>query len=204
MSSRRSIKAIVVATAVLGLAACQPSSTSGSSTSTAAAGAPSVSAPAASTPAASTPGTDAPGTANPAPTDGSSASQPADDGGPAMTCTEPKVATGHKIVMPVRRPTQDTMDAKPVKFVCDPNDGHYEGTGTEKPYLFAQTVKAQLALGADQFKTVIVGDLWMHIGDCLSGGSTVQPPLSCSAFPAYDITLDSSGKISAIKEIWHS
>ncbi|GAA2134041.1 hypothetical protein GCM10009760_10880 [Kitasatospora kazusensis] len=121
-----------------------------------------------------------------------------------MSCGTPTPSAGHRIVLPVRRPTQDTLDAKAVTFVCDPNDGHYQGTGAAKSYLFAPTVKAQLALGADQFKTVILGDLWTHIGDCLAGGSTVQPPLSCSAYPAYDITLDASGKINAIKEIWHS
>ncbi|MDH6576491.1 hypothetical protein [Kitasatospora sp. MAP5-34] len=204
MSSRRLIKAVAAATAALGLAACGPTSSSSSSATTAAAAAPSASTAVSAPGASGAPTGFAPSSANPAPTDGASSASATDDGGPAMSCTQPVPAAGHKIVMPVRRPTQDTLDAKAVKFVCDPNDGHYEGTGTEKPYLFAPTVKAQLATGADQFKTVIVGDLWMHIGDCLSGGTTVQPPLSCSAYPAYEITLDSSGKINAIKEIWHS
>lgn len=197
MSSRRLITAVVLATAAFGLTACGPDSTSGGSTSTAAAGAPSASSPVSS---ATPPSTTATGAA---PTAGSS-TPPASDGDPGMSCTEPKLAPGHKIVMPVRQPTQDLMHAKATKFACDPNDGHYVGVGAEKSYLFAPEVKAQLATGAGTFETVVVGDLWMHIGDCLGAGSPVKPPLSCSSYPAYEIALDSSGKVTEIKEIWHS
>lgn len=194
MSSRRLITAVVVAAAACGLAACEPDGTPDGAPATAAAGAPSASAPAAA-PSASRPAKAAPTTGSP--------SQAADDD-PGMTCTEPKLAPGHKVVMPVARPVKDTMFAKPVKFVCDPNDGHYEGTGTEKSYLFAPKVKAQLVTDTTQLKTVVVGDLWVHIGDCLDGGKDVKPPLTCSAFPAYEIAQDSSGNITEIKEIWHS
>ncbi|WP_280700267.1 hypothetical protein [Kitasatospora sp. GP82] len=199
MSSRRLLTTIVLGAAAFGLAGCGPSdSTGGSSAGTAAAAAPQASAPATG-PGAGTPA----GTSKTAP-GGAASDAPGAGAEPGTDCTPTKPAPNHRIVQPVRQPTQDTMYAKGTKFVCDPNDGHYEPTGGETAWHFAPHVKAELATGAGTYKTVAVGELWAHIGDCLNGGAAVKAPLTCSSFPVYDIGQDSTAKITEIREIWHS
>ncbi|KJK56338.1 hypothetical protein [Saccharothrix sp. ST-888] len=199
MSSRRLLTAVVLTAAAFGLAGCGPDNaagtSAGSSTGTAAA------APQASAPVAAAPGA---GTSKAAVPGGTASDAPGAGAEPGTDCTPGKPAAGHRIVQPVKQPTQDTMYAKATKFVCDPNDGHWEATGGETAYHFAPKVKAQLVTDAVTYRTVPLPDLWTHIGDCLAGGQAVKPPLTCSAFPVYDIVQDSTGKITEIKEIWHS
>ncbi|MGK4582242.1 hypothetical protein [Kitasatospora sp. HPMI-4] len=194
MDSRRLITAAVLTVAALGLVGCDPNDPSGNGSggSSAAAAAPQASAPAA-------------GAAQPAPAGASSKAPTVDPGGdPGENCATPKLPAGHKIVQPVAQPKQDTMLAKATTFACDPNDGHWEATGSAARYLFAPHAKAELTNGAAGYTSVAVGELWNHIGDCLDGGQNVKPPQTCSSHPVYDITQGADGKITEIKEIWHS
>ncbi|GAA1140875.1 hypothetical protein F4556_003494 [Kitasatospora gansuensis] len=189
MSARRLLTGVAVVSAVvIGLTGCQKHSTRGSSSNH-------VQAPAASTtPPAPVEKT----TGSPTP----SASSSSDDPDGAGSCTTPAPKAGRKYVQAVKPPKQDTLYVKDAKFVCDPNDGHYAGAGAEKTYGFAAKVTAQIANGPGKFKTVPVGELWTHIGDCLLG-EPVKDPASCSG-GIYEIALDGTGKITEIKEIWHA
>ncbi|MGW2633464.1 hypothetical protein ACWC2K_29600 [Streptomyces chattanoogensis] len=133
-----------------------------------------------------------------APSDDSS-----DDAAGSGDCgTPPKLPAGHKRVEPAVPPSKGSLSAKDAKPVCTPNDWIYHGQGKAKYYLFAGDVKAELATGAGKTKSVPVGQLWMHAGDCMTNQSAVKAPYSCSG-NIYDITLDSEGEINSIKEIWH-
>ncbi|MFI1971733.1 hypothetical protein BLA24_19855 [Streptomyces cinnamoneus] len=143
---------------------------------------------------------------------GSSASSPAakqtDGGGSGDQgggdCGQPpKLPAGHKMVEIAVPPSKGSMSAKDAKPTCTPNDWIYHGQGEAKYYTFtAGEVKAELATGSGSTKTVPVGELWMHAGDCMTDTSAVKSPYSCSG-NIYDITLDGEGKVKTIKEIWH-
>ncbi|WP_405018562.1 hypothetical protein OHV05_17735 [Kitasatospora sp. NBC_00070] len=188
MSARRLLTGVAVVSAVvIGLTGCQKHSTRGSSTNhvqAPAAGSTPPQAPVEKTSAAPTP----------------SASGSADDADPTG-CTTPTPKAGRKYVQAVKPPKQDTLFVKDAKFVCDPNDGHYAGAGADKTYMLAAKVTAQIVNGPGKFKTVPVGELFTHVGDCLLGVE-VQDPASCSN-GIYEIAVDGSGKVTEIKEIWH-
>ena len=117
--------------------------------------------------------------------------------------TPPKLPAGHRRVEPAVPPAKGSLSAKDAVPVCTPNDWIYHGRGKAKYYLFAQDVKAELATGSGtSAKSVPVGELWMHAGDCMTNPGAVKAPYSCSG-NIYDITLDSHGEINYIKEIWH-
>ncbi|MFB9367209.1 hypothetical protein [Kitasatospora albolonga] len=130
------------------------------------------------------------------------ASSDAGTGEDVEGCSTPAPKPNWKYVQAVKPPKQDTLYVKDAKFVCDPNDGHYEGAGADKTYMFATTVKAQISTGAGNVKTVPVGELWQHIGDCLVDRAQVKDPYSCSG-GIYEISLDGTGKITSIREVWH-
>ncbi|WP_030797961.1 hypothetical protein [Streptomyces sp. NRRL S-337] len=134
----------------------------------------------------------------PAPSD--KASDQAD--GPGDCGAPPKLPAGHKMVEPAVPPSKGSLSAKDAKPFCTPNDWIYHGQGKAKYYLFAEDVKAELATGSGRTKSVPVGQLWTHAGDCMTNQSAVKPPYTCSG-NIYDITLDSEGQINSIKEIWH-
>ncbi|MDJ0342417.1 hypothetical protein QMK19_22045 [Streptomyces sp. H10-C2] len=177
MLSRRLLHATMLSAALLTLAACGPDDTSA---------APSSAAPSSGTTAATSPGKSA----------------PPSDGAPANDCGTPKPVTGHKMVHVTAQPTATTLQAQATNFACDPNDGHYAGTGTAKTYKFAANAEAEVTQGAVNRKAVSLTVLSHHISDCLHGTS-VQPPNYCSG-DIYDITVDSAGHITTIAEIWHS
>ncbi|MER5638389.1 hypothetical protein ABT095_15690 [Kitasatospora sp. NPDC002227] len=185
MTARR-MMAVLGAVSVLGLAACEPGG--GHPAGPAAAG----------TVTASAPGS-APSRTAPAP----EKTQTAGDA-PGMDCTPPALAEGDHVVIPTARPTQGIMFAWPASFRCDPGGGHYKENGRKLTYLFAPDAKAQLVTDTGEYRSVLIGDLWTHIGDCLDGGANVQPPLSCSTYPGYEIAVNTKGEITAIKELWHS
>ncbi|MFC0601091.1 hypothetical protein [Streptomyces palmae] len=182
MSSRKLLVATVLAVTAFGLVGCESNDDSSGSGGSSDKGAAS-------------------GQTKPA-ADGSSSN--ASDGGPDAGCETPKLEPGHKIVQPVEHPKQDTMQAKDTKFVCDPNDGHYEGVGSPKFYMFSHgDVKANVVSNGPGHKSVVVGELWNHISDCLEGGTNVKPPMSCSANGVYDIKLNGDNEITEITEVWH-
>ncbi|GGY02319.1 hypothetical protein [Streptomyces hiroshimensis] len=125
----------------------------------------------------------------------------ADNGG--GDCGQPpKLPAGHKMVEIAVPPSKGSMSAKDAKPACTPNDWIYHGEGKANYYTFSENVKAELATGSGSTKTVPVGELWMHAGDCMTNSSAVKSPYSCSG-NIYDITVDSEGKVKTIKEIWH-
>ncbi|MCQ8768561.1 hypothetical protein [Streptomyces telluris] len=125
----------------------------------------------------------------------------ADNGG--GDCGQPpKLPAGHKMIEVAAPPSKGSMTAKDAKPACTPNDWIYHGDGKANYYLFSENVKAELATGAGSTKTVPVGELWTHAGDCMTNSSAVKSPYSCSG-NIYDITLDPEGKVKTIKEIWH-
>ncbi|MFE7585602.1 hypothetical protein ACFU5Y_29005 [Streptomyces gardneri] len=129
--------------------------------------------------------------------DGSSSGEPADDCGKS-----PTLPAGRKMVEIAVPPSKGSMSAKDAQPTCTPNDWIYQGQGEAKYYLFAQEVQAELSAGPGSTKTVPVGELWAHAGDCMTDQAAVKSPYSCSG-NIYDITLDGEGNVKAIKEVWH-
>jgi len=189
MSSRSLLTAVVISAAMFGLAACEPDGSSDAApANTTASAAPSV------TDTGKAEATD------PAP-DASSAEPTASDAADP-SCDAPKLPAGHKIISPVKQPSGDTLSAKDTKPRCGVNDVEFEATGAAKAYHFASTVKAQLSPASGSAKTVSLTELSQHIGDCLNHAQKAN--LVCSSYGNYEVTVDASGKITAIKEIYHS
>ncbi|MFJ8040243.1 hypothetical protein ACIRBX_06980 [Kitasatospora sp. NPDC096147] len=204
MSARGLVTGVAVVSAlVLGLTGCQDKD--GGSGKAAVAPADTASSAPVATPGA---GTGAGGTASGTPKAGASkspsaaASSATGEDPDAEACSTPAPKANWKYVQAVKPPKQDTLYVKDAKFVCDPNDGHYEGAGAEKTYMFATKVKAQISAGPGNTKVVPVGELWQHIGDCLVDRAQVKEPYSCSG-GIYEIALDGTGKITEIREVWH-
>ncbi|MFF2198015.1 hypothetical protein [Streptomyces sp. NPDC058157] len=190
-STRRIVGTFALVAALGSVAACGPEEASGSGGTAGSAGAaaqPSAAQPSAAKPSAK------------APAGGASAGSAA----PGGDCGRPpKLPAGHKMVEPVAPPSKGSMSAKDAQPTCTPNDWIYHGKGDAKYYLFATgEVKAELATGSGSTKSVPVGELWMHAGDCMTNPSAVKAPYSCSG-NIYDITVDGEGEINSIKEVWH-
>ncbi|MFI6580781.1 hypothetical protein [Embleya sp. NPDC050493] len=146
-----------------------------------------------------------PTASGPAGTRAPKSAKPSAGGGsaePGGDCAPYTPKPGHKVVQPIKRPTKDSLYYKNTKFVCDPNDGHFEAIGAEQtPLLFAPKATGTLA-GPPPKKAESLGQVWDHIDKCLThqddGANT------CSAFGVYDITLNAANEITDIREIWHS
>ncbi|GHC51488.1 hypothetical protein [Streptomyces cinnamoneus] len=137
------------------------------------------------------------------PADGGSADKSGGEGSFGDCGQPPKLPAGHKMIEIAVPPSKGSMSAKDAKPTCTPNDWIYHGEGAAKYYLFtAGEVKAELSTGSGSYKTVPVGELWSHAGDCMTNQSAVKQPYTCSG-NIYDITLDSEGKVKTIKEVWH-
>ncbi|MEU0932223.1 hypothetical protein [Embleya sp. NPDC005971] len=131
------------------------------------------------------------------PSAGGQSAEPGDDCGPP-----PAAKAGHRIVYPIKAPAKDSLYYKNTKFVCDPNDGHYEAVGAEQtPLVFAPKATGTL-VGPPAKKAEYLGQVWDHIDKCLSGQG--DGANSCSSFGAYDVTLNAAGQITDIREIFHS
>ncbi|GAA0317624.1 hypothetical protein GCM10010302_65870 [Streptomyces polychromogenes] len=182
------IGTLALVAALGSVAACGPEDTSGAGGTGGSAGAGAAAKPSAAQPSAK------------APAGGASAGSAA----PGGDCGQPpKPPAGHKMVEPVVPPSKGSMSAKDAQPACTPNGWTYHGKGEPKYYLFATgEVKAELATGSGSTKSVPVGELWMHAGDCMTNPSAVKAPYSCSG-NIYDITVDGEGKIDSIKEVWH-
>ncbi|GAA2151126.1 hypothetical protein GCM10009760_46140 [Kitasatospora kazusensis] len=92
------------------------------------------------------------------------------------------------------------------KFVCGPNvpdDGYYQAITQDASYKFAAGAKASLVGNyvSEGRKDVSITDLLTHIDHCTSNPSG-QQPYSCYG-NMYDITVDGSGLITTIAEIYH-
>ncbi|WP_329151428.1 hypothetical protein OIU91_29405 [Streptomyces sp. NBC_01456] len=205
MFTRRLLTAAVLAASLATLTSCKGEDTSAS---------PDASASAASSPA-STP-TDAPGDAGTdAPTggpgDGPSASASASTSGqkdlpidpePSSDCTPAKPAEGHRMVQVTRAPAGGVLPVKQAQFACDPNGGGYAGTGKAGRYRLAAGATAELTTSATGHRTVSLAALSGHLTACLKHDQ-VKAPLACSG-DIYELTLNGSGAVSHLREIWHS
>ncbi|MFI6979711.1 hypothetical protein ACIBSV_14110 [Embleya sp. NPDC050154] len=131
------------------------------------------------------------------PSTGGASGEPGEDCGPP-----PAAKPGHKIVYPTKLPTKGSLYYKNTKFVCDPNDGHYEPVGAEQtPLLFAPKATGTFA-GPPARKAEYIGQIWEHIDKCLS--HQTDGDNLCSSNGTYDITLNAANEITDIKEIFHS
>ncbi|MFC5664895.1 hypothetical protein ACFP3U_18135 [Kitasatospora misakiensis] len=180
MSSRRTaLAAVTAAAAVLVLAACGPDD--GSDTAAAPAQSSAAQPPAAQ-----------PSAAQP------SAGQPS-AAAPGGACATPKPNGNHRVIHPVKQPRQDTVTYQETGYVCAGATGAWQPTGAQKALMFAQEVKAQLQPGSGQYRTVVVGELWNHIGACLEHSPDAGV---CSPGLNYEIALDGEGKINEIREVF--
>ncbi|MFE6748578.1 hypothetical protein ACFVGM_22195 [Kitasatospora purpeofusca] len=185
MSSRRTaLAAVAAAAAVLALAACGPDNDSG--TGAAPAGS-SAAQPSAAQPSATQP-------------TGSAAAQPSADA-PPSACAPPKPVGLRRVIHPAKQPRQDTVTYQETGYTCTAGKGKWEPTGPRKNLMFAPEVKAQLQPASGQFKTVVVGELWNHIGACLDRTPDAGV---CSPGLNYEISLDGEGRINEIQELYAS
>ncbi|MFJ9641858.1 hypothetical protein [Streptomyces sp. NPDC101206] len=182
-STRRTIGALALVAALGSVAACGPEDTQAGGTT----GGSGVSAQPSAKPSSQAPAGGSPSAGAAAP--GSDCGQP------------PKLPAGHKMVEVAVPPSKGSMSAKDAQPECTPNDWIYHGKGEAKYYLFAEEVKAELSTGSGSTKSVPVGELWVHAGDCLTK-TPVKQPYTCSG-NIYDITVDGEGKVKTIKEVWH-
>lgn len=105
------------------------------------------------------------------------------------------------MIHPVKQPRQDTVTYQETGYTCTVNDGQWEPTGPRKNLMFAPEVKAQLQPASGQYKTVVVGELWNHIGACLDHTPDAGV---CSSGLNYEIALDGEGRINEIRELYAS
>jgi len=187
MPSRRLLSAALSAAAVVSLAACKAGDTSASAPVAPASSAPAPSAPASSAPASS---------ASDDPADG-----PSIDPEPTFDCSTPDLPAGQQVVQITAAPSGATLQAKQAVFGCDPNGGGYAGTGAAKQYAVADGASAELSTGSTEHRTVPLAELYRHIGDCL-GGNPVHPPYFCTG-EIYKLSLDASGRVTGISQVWH-
>ncbi|MEU5544797.1 hypothetical protein AB0G85_20730 [Streptomyces sioyaensis] len=121
---------------------------------------------------------------------------------PSSDCTPAKLAKGHKMVQVTRAPAGGQLSVKEAQFACDPNGGGYAGTGKAGQYRLAAGATAELTTSATGHRTVPLATLSAHLTACLKHDQ-VKAPLACSG-DIYELTLNGSGAVSHLREIWHS
>ncbi|WP_431999433.1 hypothetical protein [Streptomyces sioyaensis] len=191
MFTRRLLTAAVLAASLATLTSCKGEDPAASSQA---------SASAASSPAA-TP-TDAP---SDKPSPSASATGQKDlpiDPEPSSDCTPAKLPKGHRMVQVTRAPAGGRLSVKEAEFACDPNGGGYAGTGKAGQYRLAAGATAELTTSATGHRTVSLATLSGHLTACLKHDQ-VKAPLACSG-DIYELTLNGSGAVSHLREIWHS
>ncbi|MER7843608.1 hypothetical protein ABTZ03_06620 [Kitasatospora sp. NPDC096077] len=118
---------------------------------------------------------------------------------PAPECTAPEPLPGHQVMIVVSAGPAE-LTAQPARHSCTPP--HYEATGTPVHYAFAAAgVDATLVdrPNADPAKPVQLDELVTHLNDCLAERDPADP-YACFG-NAYDVVLDSHGRIIRIAEI---
>lgn len=106
------------------------------------------------------------------------------------------------MVQVIRAPAGGQLAVKEAKFACDPNGGGYAGTGKAGQYRLAAGATAELTTSATGHRTVPLATLTEHLTACLKHDQ-VKAPLACSG-DIYELTLNGSGAVSHLREIWHS
>jgi len=124
---------------------------------------------------------------------------------PAADCTARAQRPGHKVIQATAATTTG-LTAAPTRIVCGPdvpNDGYYETAGAPGPYTFASGTTAELvSLGQDSpTRAVPLAALVQHLNDC-AAHRNVLAPYDCYG-GTYDVTLDASGRITRIVELYH-
>ncbi|MCB5907066.1 hypothetical protein LIU39_06480 [Streptomyces sp. SF28] len=138
---------------------------------------------------------------------GPSASAPASgdkavDPEPSSDCTPRKVPAGHRTVRVMGASSGGALSVREAEFACDPNGGGYAGTGKAARYQLAAGATAELTTGATTFRTVPTAELARHLTACMKH-QPVEPPLSCAG-DIYELTVNGSGDVSHIREVWHA
>lgn len=118
---------------------------------------------------------------------------------PAPECTAPVPAPGHQVMVVVAAGPAE-LTAQPARFACTP--ARYEATGSPVHYGFAASgVTATLVDRAHEetAKPVQLDELVAHLNDCLAERDPADP-YGCYG-NAYDVVLDSHGRIMRIAEV---
>ncbi|MFG2527795.1 hypothetical protein [Streptomyces sp. NPDC048516] len=197
MFTRRLLAAAAVAAALATLTSCKGEDADASREATASAAS---AAPDASSPAAAPSGSPAPSA--PASAPASPVKDLPVDPEPSSGCTPGTVAKGHRMVQVMSAPSQGALSVRAAEFACDPNGGGYAGTGKAARRPLAPGATAELSTGATGHRTVPLATLTRHLTACLKHDQ-VKPPLACSG-DIYEITVNGSGAVSHLREIWHS
>ncbi|MEV5479540.1 MULTISPECIES: hypothetical protein [Streptomyces] len=121
---------------------------------------------------------------------------------PSSDCTPAKLPKGHRMVQVTRAPAGGQLSVKEAQFACDPNGGGYAGTGKAGQYRLAAGATAELTTSATGHRTVPLAALSEHLTACLKHDQ-VKAPLACSG-DIYELTLNGSGAVSHLREVWHS
>ncbi|MCF3174369.1 hypothetical protein IPZ61_13695 [Streptomyces sioyaensis] len=200
MFTRRLLTAAVLAASLATLTSCKGEDPAASpEKSASSASSPEATPTDASSPEA-TP-TDAPGD-DPSPSASSGQKDLPIDPEPSSDCTPAKLAKGHRMVQVTRAPAGGQLSVKEAQFACDPNGGGYAGTGKAGQYRLAAGATAELTTSATGHRTVPLATLSAHLTACLKHDQ-VKAPLACSG-DIYELTLNGSGAVSHLREIWHS
>ncbi|MEV7602370.1 hypothetical protein AB0O91_33865 [Kitasatospora sp. NPDC089797] len=118
---------------------------------------------------------------------------------PTPECTAPEPPPGHQVVIVVAAGPAE-LTAQPARYACTPP--RYEATGTPVHYAFAASgVDATLVdrPREEAAKPVQLDELVTHLNDCLAERDPADP-YACFG-NAYDVVLDSHGRIMRIAEI---
>ena len=105
------------------------------------------------------------------------------------------LAPGHRNILPTKRATATTIYATDADLVCTQPDFGWWPKGPEKAYTFAAGAKAQIAVDLEP-QAVSLGKLAERLARCADDAAD---HLGCGS-GAYEVTLDSAGKITAIRE----
>ncbi|MER7767825.1 hypothetical protein [Kitasatospora sp. NPDC096140] len=119
--------------------------------------------------------------------------------GPAPGCTAPTELPGHEVLVVVAAGPA-ALTAQPARFTCGP--ARYAPTGTPVHYGFAAAGVAATLVDRphdEPARAVPLTELVAHLDDCLAERDPA-PPYGCHG-NAYDVVLDSHGRIMRIGEV---
>ncbi|AUG76947.1 hypothetical protein CFP65_2089 [Kitasatospora sp. MMS16-BH015] len=209
MPARRILATAALATAALtlSLTACDP--TQPSDGKSAAAPAPTVTATAVPVSAPTGGTTAGAGQTTPKPTRATAkpgtSTKPSATAKPSADCTANAQHPGHKVInATVAWGSPDRIGANATKFVCGPDvpdDGYYEAVAPNTEYRFAAGAKATLLATGVKTTEVPLARLLQQINTC-TGHPGDAGDYSCYG-NMYDITVDATGRITTISELYH-
>ncbi|WP_329569554.1 hypothetical protein [Kitasatospora sp. NBC_01266] len=126
---------------------------------------------------------------------------------PTADCTANANHPGHTVInATVGWADPDRIGANATKFVCGPdvpNDGYYQPVNQNSSYTFAPGATAHLVgqYASEGGMNVSIDTLLTHIVHCTTNNPTGNP--SPCYGNNYDITVDGSGRITSISELYH-